>query len=227
MKFLGGAMQVLVLMWVRYMFQTAVLAGRRTAGCRSRPGCRRCSWCASLLLLCNSTASSGCRRCRWPNSPPCHCWRRWRRGAGALVSRRVGLALGDGQPRRHRHAGGGAAGRRRGSAGARCCRSPGRCGYAAFASWSRAASRPADDLVVTNFLSALFVAHGDRRGDLVSAAGAWRRACPGRAPGNGCCCCWWAASRPPAACSWPVRCRLRPLSVLMPSASPQSASPPR
>ena len=30
-KFLGGAMPVLVLMWVRYMFQTAVLAGWRLA----------------------------------------------------------------------------------------------------------------------------------------------------------------------------------------------------
>lgn len=59
-KFLGGALPVLVLMWVRYMFQTAVLAGwrlARTGSLRLRTRLPALQLVRGFLLLCNSTAS--------------------------------------------------------------------------------------------------------------------------------------------------------------------------
>jgi drug/metabolite transporter (DMT)-like permease len=59
-KFLGSSLPVLILMWVRYMFQTAVLAGWRlarngTLRFRTRLPALQCV--RGVLLLCNSTAS--------------------------------------------------------------------------------------------------------------------------------------------------------------------------
>ncbi|MDM0011228.1 DMT family transporter [Variovorax sp. J22P168] len=59
-KYLGGALPVLVLMWVRYMFQTSVLAAwqlarKGTLRLRSRAPALQCL--RGLLLLCNSTAA--------------------------------------------------------------------------------------------------------------------------------------------------------------------------
>ena len=59
-KYLGGALPVLILMWVRYMFQTTVLAGwqlarHRTLRFRTRVPALQCL--RGLLLLVNSSAS--------------------------------------------------------------------------------------------------------------------------------------------------------------------------
>src|ERR1700712_899511 len=59
-KYLGGALPVLILMWVRYMFQTTVLAGwrlARTGTLRFRVGLPLLQGLRGLLLLCNSSAS--------------------------------------------------------------------------------------------------------------------------------------------------------------------------
>jgi drug/metabolite transporter (DMT)-like permease len=59
-KYLGGALPVLILMWVRYMFQTTVLAGwrlARTGTLRIRVRLPLLQGLRGLLLLCNSSAS--------------------------------------------------------------------------------------------------------------------------------------------------------------------------
>jgi drug/metabolite transporter (DMT)-like permease len=59
-KFLGGSLPVLVLMWVRYMFQLVVLAGwrlARTGTLRLRTRLPALQCVRGFLLLCNSTAS--------------------------------------------------------------------------------------------------------------------------------------------------------------------------